>query len=98
MLNINILDLYKLGKEISRDVHESIDSGHKKKQYLGEIVISDINIHPWKIKLRCTKKRGRYLKIASQIDESQKIRVSADGYKHYIQITSEEWDIFHKVC
>lgn len=98
MFNINITDFYKLAKEVSQDVHESIHNGHKNKQYLGEIIILDINKHPWEIKLRYTKKRGRYLKIASQIDESQKIRVSADGYKHYIQITPEEWDIFHTIC
>ncbi|MEM7592349.1 MAG: hypothetical protein AAF383_12645 [Cyanobacteria bacterium P01_A01_bin.83] len=97
MLNVNILDLYKLGKEISQDAHYESNHGHKNKQYLGELVLTDVNEHPWKVKVRYTKKRGRYLKISSQIDSSQKMRASADGYKAYTQITPEEWEIFNRL-
>lgn len=97
MLNINISDLYKLGKEVSQDAHELIHDGHKNKQYLGEIIITDINKHPWKIKVRYTKNRGRYLKISSQLDSNSKMRVSADGYKNYTQISGEEWEIFNRL-
>ena len=49
MLNVNILDLYKLGKEISQDAHYESNHGHKNKQYLGELVFTDVNEHPWKV-------------------------------------------------
>lgn len=96
MFNINITDFYKLGKEVSQDAHKLIHDG-QNKQYLGEVIITDVNEHPWKVKVRYTKKRGRYLKISSQVDSSQKMRASADGYKAYTQITPEEWEIFNRL-
>lgn len=97
MLNVNILDLYKLGKEINQDAHNLIHKGRKNKQYLGEVIITDTNEHPWEVKVRYTKKRGRYLKISSQVDSSQRMRASADGYRTYTQITPEEWEIFNRL-
>ncbi|WP_334907455.1 hypothetical protein [Nostoc sp.] len=52
----------------------------------------------WKVKVRRTGNRGRYLKISSYPDYKQSLRASADKYKSYLQITSDEWEVFYRTA
>ncbi|MUG91708.1 hypothetical protein F7734_04105 [Scytonema sp. UIC 10036] len=87
---INILDIYNLGCKLVEDTR------HKPKQYLGEVVIYDNKNCRWKIKLRSTGTRGRYLKLSSQ--NCKELRASADGYKSYLQMTSSEWEVLYRLA
>ncbi|MEH2330878.1 hypothetical protein [Nostoc sp.] len=94
-----ILDLYRLGKEIVQDASKLFDNTrHSGKHYLGETVLCDSYNREWKIKVRRTGNRGRYLKIYSYPDYKQKLRASADKYKSYLQITSDEWEVFYRTA
>ncbi|MBD0386280.1 MAG: hypothetical protein ICV54_07065 [Nostoc sp. C3-bin3] len=94
-----ILDLYLLGKEIVQDASKIIDkTRHSGKHDLGETVLCDSHNRKWKIKVCRTGNRGRYLKIYSYPDYKQKLRASADKYKSYLQITSDEWEVFYRTA
>lgn len=94
-----ILDLYLLGKEIAQDASKLFDyTRHSGKHYLGETVLCDSSNRKWKVKVRRTGNRGRYLKISSYPDYKQSLRASADEYKSYLQITSDEWEVFYRTA
>ncbi|AFY65886.1 hypothetical protein GEI7407_1392 [Geitlerinema sp. PCC 7407] len=71
------------------------DLVHSGKKELGEFYLKDGNYITWKIKVRVTGNRGRYLKLKSNLSDDT-IRVSADGYKpsKYLQMRLEEWMAF----
>lgn len=75
-------------------VHDEIVHGGKNSY--GEVKVKDKQNRLWKIKIRKTGNRGRYLKCRVIGDSSIKFRASADSYKptKYIQIEPAEWDIF----
>ncbi|MDZ8050714.1 MAG: hypothetical protein RMX68_021030 [Aulosira sp. ZfuVER01] len=87
-----IFDIYKLTKEIIKDTNEIF--GHSHKDDLGETVLRDSHNREWKVKVRYSSKRGRYLKIYSYPDGKKKLRASADQYKYYLRITPDEWEWF----
>ncbi|QIR40929.1 hypothetical protein HCG51_32445 [Tolypothrix sp. PCC 7910] len=89
-----IFDLYKLGKEIAKDANHLF--GHSGKDDLGEKILCDSHNQKWKVKVRCSDKRGRYLKIYSYPDGKKKLRASADQYKYYLRITSDEWELLYQ--
>lgn len=71
------------------------DLVHSGKDELGEFYLRDRNYQNWEVKVRITGRRGRYLKLKSNLVDST-IRVSADGYKpgKYLQMRLEEWMAF----
>lgn len=87
------MGLYKLGKGTTELWNEIWHGG---KDYLGEAKIQDSSGRLWEVKVRYTGNRGRYLKIKSKSNESQKMRASADNYKpsEYLRITPDEWEAF----
>jgi hypothetical protein len=94
-----ILDLYKLGKEIAQDANKLFDNvRHNGQHDLGETVLRDSRNREWKVKVRRTGNRGRYLKIYSYPDYKKKLRASADQYKSYLQITPNEWEMFYRAA
>jgi len=94
-----ISDLYLLGKEIAQDANQLLNNTrHSVKHDLGETVLCDSSNREWKVKVRRTANRGRYLKISSYPDHKQRLRASADKYKSYLQITSDEWEVFYRTA
>jgi len=71
------------------------DLVHSGKEDLGKFYLQDSNYRTWKVKVRTTGNRGRYLKVKCKT-LGMKRKVSADGYKpgKYLQIASEEWIAF----
>lgn len=69
-----------------------------KRQNLGKTVLHDSHNREWKVKVRYSKKRGRYLKLYSYPDGKKKLRASAAQYKYYLQITSDEWELFYRAA
>lgn len=65
---------------------------------MGETVLCDSYNREWKVKVRRTGNRGRYLKIYSYPDYKQRLKASADKYKSYLQITSDEWEVFYRTA
>lgn len=96
-----IFNLYKNLKDIVMDTHTLLDGVvHNGKEYLGEVFIQDSSGRLWKVKVRYTGHRQRYLKISSQSNTSREIRASADNYKpeEYLQITPNEWESFYRLA
>lgn len=62
------------------------------KDCVGEFRVRDNTSREWKIKVRATGNRGKYLKLKSKVG-SREIRASANGYKpeKYARITPQEW-------
>ncbi|BAY31587.1 hypothetical protein NIES2107_34480 [Nostoc carneum NIES-2107] len=89
-----IFDLYKLGKKIAKDANHLF--GHSGKDDLGETILCDSHNRKWKVKVRSSNKRGRYLKIYSYPDGKKKLRASAEQYKYYLRITFDEWELFYR--
>ena len=83
---------YKAGKE-GKKLYEKLLHGGKDR--VGEVLIRDSRYHLWEVKVRETGKRGRYLKITSELNGDE-ILASAVNYKieKYLSITSEEWEVF----
>lgn len=91
---MNPLDLYRDGKQIIQIGSTIIDKiQHNGKDYVGEFSIRDNKYIEWKVKVRQTGNRGRYLKFESKTHDV-KFRASADGYRpeKYAQITPTEWE------
>ncbi len=63
-------------------------------------MMQDSNSHLWEVKVRFMDRRGRYLKIERELNSSQTLRASADGYKpkKYLQITPYEWYVFARLA
>lgn len=94
---MNIPDVYKLSREITQDVYQLLnDSRHNIKQYLGEVIVYDSCHVAWKVKICCTGTRGRYLKISQP--NGQELRAFANGYESYLQITTDEWEVFYRLA
>lgn len=89
----DIVTIYKVG-EAAEDLWNEI--WHGGKEDLGSVLIQDSSCHLWKVKVRFTGYRKRYLKIKLESNGSRKIRASADNYKpgEYLRITPDEWHIF----
>jgi hypothetical protein len=84
---MGIFDIFKSGKEFARDFDNIFNKFlHDGKEYFGEVLIQDNAGYLWKIRVRWTGDRGRYLKLDSQSNSSQQIRVTADGYKDYLRV------------
>jgi hypothetical protein len=83
---------YKAGKE-GKKLYEKLLHGGKDR--VGKVLIRDNRYHLWEVKVRETGKRGRYLKITSELNGDE-ILASADNYKigKYLSITSDEWEVF----
>ncbi len=95
-----IHDLYKLAK-VALKAHTVLeDVVYNGKEYLGEVFIQDSYGCLWKVKVRYTGNRKRYLKISSQSSASRKIRASADNYKpgEYLHMTPKEWENFYRLA
>lgn len=89
----DIVTLYKVG-ETAEELWNEI--WHGGKEDLGEVLIQDSSSRLWKVKVRFTGYRKRYLKIKLESNGSRKIRASADNYKpeEYLRITPDEWHVF----
>jgi hypothetical protein len=100
MLNpTNILGFYKNSKDLGNGVDKLFNEiFHNGKDYFGEVFVQDNNGRLWEIKIRHTGDRGRYLKIKSKSNGSKKVRATADGYKDYLRITPDEWEIFYRLA
>ncbi|MEP0755310.1 hypothetical protein NDA03_24155 [Trichocoleus sp. Lan] len=83
---------YKAGKE-GKKIYEKLLHGGKDR--VGEVLIRDSRYHLWEVKVRQTVKRGKYLKITSELNGDE-ILASANNYKigKYLAITLEEWEVF----
>jgi hypothetical protein len=79
--------------DVVKGVYE--DFIHDGKEEVGEFYLRDRNYRTWEVKVRATGKRGKYLKLKSNLADDT-IRVSADGYKpgKYLQMRLEEWIAF----
>ena len=65
-----IHDLYEIAK-VARLTHKLLDDVvYKGKEYLGEVFTQDSYGCLWKVKVRYTGNRKRYLKISSQSSAS----------------------------
>ncbi|MBH8551694.1 hypothetical protein I8751_04745 [Nostocaceae cyanobacterium CENA357] len=96
-----LFDFYKLAKEVALDTHALLNRvRHDGKDYLGEVFVQDSYGCLWKIKVRYTGNRKRYLKISSQSGKSRHIRASADNHKpgEYLQIAPNEWESFYRLA
>lgn len=94
---MNIFEIYNMGK----DAYKSLkDLQHNGKEYLGEVLVQGSSGLLWEVQVRWTGNRGRYLKIKSKSNESQKMRASADNYKlgEYLRITPDEWEVFYRLA
>lgn len=93
----DIIMLYKAGKAAYKvGKYGLVDNiAHGGKDRVGEVLIRDSSYCLWKIKVRITGNRGRYLKIKSKLD-GQELRASTEGYKpgKYLSITDDEWTVF----
>ncbi len=87
----DISGIVGVGKEI-------INIFPTKRQNLGKTVLRDSHNREWKVKVRYSKKRGRYLKLYSYVDGKKKLRASADQYKYYLRITPDEWELFYRAA
>ena len=89
----DIVVFYKTG-EAAFDLWNEI--WHGRKDYLGSVMLQDSSSRLWKVKVRFTGYRRRYLKIRLVSNTSRKLRASADGYKpgEYLCITPNEWQVF----
>ncbi|MFB2880476.1 hypothetical protein [Floridanema aerugineum] len=89
----DIVTLYKFGK-VAEDLWN--EAWHGGKEDFGSVLIQDSNSRLWKVKVRFTGYRKRYLKIKLESHGSLKIRASADNYKpgEYLRITPDEWHVF----
>lgn len=91
-----IVQYYKAGKTVYKGGKNLYDKLlHGGKDRVGEVLIRDNRYHLWEVKVRQTGKRGKYLKITSELNGNE-ILASADNYKigKYLSITSEEWEVF----
>ncbi|BAY62234.1 hypothetical protein NIES22_23030 [Calothrix brevissima NIES-22] len=84
------------GIKIAQDISKIF--GHNGRNDLGKTVLRDSHNREWKVKVRHSSKRGRYLKIYSYPDGKKKLRASADQYKYYLHITYDEWELFYKAA
>ncbi|KAF3889983.1 MULTISPECIES: hypothetical protein [Nostocales] len=94
---MNILDACKLSREISQDVEKLFNnSRHQIKQYLGEVIIYDLNYVTWRVKICSPETRGYYLKTSRL--HIQDIKVSIPGNKTYLKVTPDEWEVFYQLA
>ncbi|MBD2199748.1 MULTISPECIES: hypothetical protein [Calothrix] len=92
---MGIFDIFKEVKEFGKDFDSVFNEVmHSGKEYFGDVCVQDISGNLWKIRVRHTGDRGRYLKIDSKTNSSQQIRATADDYKDYVRITPDEWEVF----
>lgn len=89
-------ELYKDAKsliKLSGKIHESLKHPDGI-DYVGEFRVRDFNSREWKIKVRETGNRGRYLKLKAKVGDRE-VRASADNYKpgKYARITPQEWSL-----
>lgn len=89
----DIVVLFKTG-EAAFDLWNEV--WHGGKDYMDSVILQDSSSRLWKIKVRFTGYRGRYLKIRLMSDNSRKLRASADGYKQgkYLCVKPNEWQVF----
>ncbi len=80
---------YKTG----RDLWDAIKHGGKER--IGSVRLSTGDDRAWKVRVRRSGKRGRYLKINSKDGSGLEIRATADQYRpdEYRCITPEEWTV-----
>ena len=92
---MGIFDIFKDVKDFGTEFDKAFNFVmHDGKDYYGEVDVQDSSGTLWRIRVRRTGDRGRYLKINSKTNSSRQIRATADGYKDYVQITPDEWDMF----
>ncbi|MBW4562624.1 MAG: hypothetical protein KME32_16025 [Mojavia pulchra JT2-VF2] len=92
---MGIFDIFKDVKDFGTEFDKAFNFVmHDSKDYYGEVDVQDSSGTLWRIRVRRTGDRGRYLKINSKTNSSRQIRATADGYKDYVQITPDEWDMF----
>ena len=85
---MGIFDIFKDAKDFGRDFDNVFNEVmHSGKEYFGEVCVQDSSGNLWKIRIRHTGDRGRYLKIDSKTNSSHQIRATADNYKDYVRIT-----------
>ena len=96
---MSIFNTYKTSKELFKDFNQMYNEVvHDGKKYLGETLVQDNRGRLWEIKVRWAGDQGRYLKIQSKSNSSQKIRATADAYKEYLRITPNEWEVFRRLA
>ena len=80
----------KVGSSIWKEIR------HGGKDKIGSVLLQDSVGAMWKVRVRRTGKRGRYLKFSSQSPEGRKFRASADGHhpSKYAGISVSEWEVF----
>jgi hypothetical protein len=77
-----------------RDLWDAVHHGGKER--IGSVRLRDESGRGWKVRVRSSGKRGRYLKLTSLDGSGLEVRATADGYKPemYRSITPEEWTVF----
>lgn len=92
----DVVDAVRQGKKAYRKIEEKVDKVRGKEK-VGSVLIRDSKGRQWKIKVRTSERRGRYMKVKPVGHSTvEKFRLSAEGYKphKYDPVAEEVWADF----
>ena len=80
----------KVGKKAKKAYN---NAKHDGKDNIGSVRVRDMHGCLWKVRVRNSGKRGRYLKLKPKGHAADKFRASCDGYKpdEYRAISENDW-------